>query len=131
MTHPLNRDRSLDDLERACWPAPSADGTRLVTTAHALRRRPIGELTIEDMRLLIGQDVGLPYLLPLALEALRENPMAEGHMYEGDLLSAVVSRHPSVLGDFPELGGELRAIVSKLTGLPPYLQQTVESFLAP
>ncbi|MDF6045542.1 hypothetical protein LRD69_26045 [Streptomyces sp. JH14] len=69
------------------WPAPSADNTRLITTAHALRRRPIGELTVEDMRLLIGQDIGLPYLLPLAVEVLRENPMPEGHMYEGGLLS--------------------------------------------
>ncbi|MFF2849001.1 contact-dependent growth inhibition system immunity protein [Streptomyces sp. NPDC058001] len=130
MTRPLNRDRSLDELERARWPAPSADDTRLVTTAHALRRRPIGELTVEDMRLLVGQDVCLPYLLPLALEVLRENPMAEGHMYEGDLLSAVLTRHSSVWADFPELGRELRVIVSKLHGLPPDLQQRVERFLS-
>ncbi|MEU1127057.1 contact-dependent growth inhibition system immunity protein [Streptomyces sp. NPDC005899] len=131
MTHPLNRDRSLEELERARWPAPSADDTRLVTTAHALRRRPLGELTVEDLRLLIGQGMGLPYLLPLALEVLRENPMAEGHMYEGDLLSAVLARNPSVWDEFPDLGRELRVIVSKLTGLPPDLQRKVELFLAP
>ncbi|WP_326794010.1 contact-dependent growth inhibition system immunity protein (plasmid) [Streptomyces sp. NBC_00841] len=131
MTRPLNRDRSLEELECARWPAPSADDTYLVTTAHALRCRPIGELTVEDMRLLIGQDIGLPYLLPLAVEVLRENPMAEGDMYEGDLLSAVLTRNPSVLAKFPELGRELRVIVSKLTGLSPDLQQKVEHFLAP
>ncbi|MCP3766638.1 contact-dependent growth inhibition system immunity protein [Streptomyces sp. MAR25Y5] len=49
-------------------------------TAHALRRRPIGELAVEDMRLLIGQNVGLAHLLPLALEVLRDDPMAEGDM---------------------------------------------------
>ncbi|MFF1918603.1 contact-dependent growth inhibition system immunity protein [Streptomyces sp. NPDC058239] len=130
MTRPLNRDRSLEELERARWPAPSADDTRLVATAHALRRQPIGELAVEDMRLLIGQDIGLPYLLPLALEVLRENPMAEGDMYEGDLLSAVLTRNPSVWAEFSELGRELRVIVSKLTGLPPDLQQRVERFLA-
>ncbi|MGW4991736.1 contact-dependent growth inhibition system immunity protein [Streptomyces mirabilis] len=131
MTRPLNLDRSLEELERACWPAPSADDTRLVTTARALRRRPIGELTVEDMRLLIGQDIGLPYLLPLALDVLRENPMAEGHMYAGDLLSVVLTRNPSLWAEFPELGRELRVIVSKLTGLPPDLQQRIERFLAP
>ncbi|MFB7313114.1 contact-dependent growth inhibition system immunity protein [Streptomyces sp. NPDC056192] len=131
MTRPLNRDRSLEELERACWPAPAADDTRLITTAHALRRRPVGELSVEDMRLLIGQDIGLPYLLPLAVEVLQENPMAEGHMYEGDLLSAVLTRNPSVWAEFPELGRELRMIVSKLAGLPPYLQQKAEHFLAP
>ncbi|WP_234375561.1 contact-dependent growth inhibition system immunity protein [Streptomyces sp. CB01373] len=83
----MNRYCSLEGLERDRWPAPSADATRVVATAHALRRRPIGELTVEDMRFLIGQDIGLPYLLPLALEVLRDNPMAEGDMHEGDLRS--------------------------------------------
>ncbi|MER5474310.1 contact-dependent growth inhibition system immunity protein [Streptomyces sp. NPDC002685] len=104
MTHPLHRDRSLEELERDRWPAPSADDTRLVATALALRRRPIGELTVEDMRVLIRQDIGLPYLLPLALEVLRDNPMQEGHMYEGDLLSAVLTRNPAVWTEFPEFG---------------------------
>ena len=129
VTDPLDRDRSLEELERDCWPASSADDTRLITTAHALRRRPIGELTVEDMRLLIGQDIGLPYLLPLAVEVLRENPMAEGHMYEGDLLSAVLTRTPTVWGGLPELDRELRGIVSRLTGLPTDLQQKVGRFL--
>ncbi|MFB7291683.1 contact-dependent growth inhibition system immunity protein [Actinacidiphila glaucinigra] len=131
MTHPVHRDRSLHELEREQWPAPSADDTRLIATALALRHRPIGELTVEDMRLLIGQDIDLPYLLPRALEVLRENPMAEGHMYEGDLLSAVLTANPAVLAGFPELGRELRAIVSGLTGLPPDLQQKADRFLAP
>ncbi|MFE9882639.1 contact-dependent growth inhibition system immunity protein [Streptomyces sp. NPDC005784] len=131
MTRSLNRHRSLEELERDRWSAPSADDTRLVATALALRRRPIGELTVEDMRLLIRQDIGLSHLLPLALEVLRENPMAEGHMYEGDLLSAVLASNPSVWAEFPELGRELRVIVSKLTGLPPDLQQSVECFLVP
>ncbi|MFJ3235827.1 contact-dependent growth inhibition system immunity protein [Streptomyces sp. NPDC086787] len=131
MTRPLNRDCSLEELERDRWPAPSADDTRLVATALALRRRPIGELTVEDMRLLIGQDIGLPHLLPLALEVLRDNPMAEGHMYEGDLLSAVLTRNPSVWAECSELSRELRVIVLKLTGLPPDLQRKVERFLAP
>ncbi|WP_329300492.1 contact-dependent growth inhibition system immunity protein [Streptomyces sp. NBC_00659] len=55
-----------------------ADSSRLVSTAHALRCRPIGGLTVEDLRLLIGQDAGLAHLLPLALEVLRDDPMAEG-----------------------------------------------------
>ncbi|MFF3634109.1 contact-dependent growth inhibition system immunity protein [Streptomyces sp. NPDC002250] len=130
-TAALDRDRSLAELERDCWPEPSAGATRLAAAAHALRRRPIGELTVEDVRLLIGQDIGLPYLLPLAVEVLRENPMAEGHMYEGDLLSAVLTRDLSVWAEFPALVRELRGIVSKLTGLPPDLERKVDRFLVP
>ncbi|CAM5281950.1 hypothetical protein SCANM124S_01199 [Streptomyces canus] len=81
------------------------------------------------MRLLIGQDVGLPQLLPLALNVLRDNPMAEGDMYEGDLLAAVLTRSPAVWATPSGLGPELRAIVSELTDLPPGLQQKVERFL--
>ncbi|MFF7547164.1 contact-dependent growth inhibition system immunity protein [Streptomyces canus] len=128
MTRRPNCDRSLEELERDRWSAPPVDATRLVATAHALRRRPIGELTVEDMRLLIGQDVGLPYLLPLALNVLRDNPMAEGDMYEGDLLAAVLTRSPAVWTESSGLGLELRAIVSELTDLPPDLQQKVERF---
>ncbi len=96
-----------------------------------MRRRPIGELTVEDLRLLIGQDIALPYLLPLALEVLRDNPMAEGDMYEGDLLSAVLTRNSAVWTESSGLGRELRLIVAELTDLPPDLQQKVERFLTP
>ncbi|AWW42932.1 hypothetical protein DN051_38150 [Streptomyces cadmiisoli] len=127
----MNHDRSLEELERDRWPVPPVDATRLVATAHALRRRPIGDLTVEDMRLLIGQDIGLPHLLPLALKVLRGNPMAEGEMYEGDLLSALLTRHPTVWTESSSLGLELRMIVAGLTDLPAELQQQVDRFLTP
>jgi hypothetical protein len=97
---------------------------------YALRSRPIGELTVEDMRLLIGQDVGPAHLLPLALDVLRDDPMAEGDMYEGDLLAAVLTRSPAVWKERPELGRELGAIVSELTDLPPSLMMETAGFLA-
>jgi hypothetical protein len=78
----VNRDCSLEELERDRWPAPSGDVTRLAATVHALRRKPIGELTVEDLRLLVRQGVGLTYVLPVALEVLRDAPMAEGDMCE-------------------------------------------------
>ncbi|NEC92600.1 hypothetical protein [Streptomyces sp. SID12501] len=56
--------------------------------------------------------------------------MAEGDMYAGDLLSAVITRSPAVWGDSAELRHELRLIVSRLVDLPSFLQQDVERFLA-
>lgn len=50
---------------------------------------------------MIGQDLGLAYLLPLALEVLRDDPMAEGDTYEGDLLSAVLTRSPTIWQQCP------------------------------
>ncbi|MEU6211834.1 contact-dependent growth inhibition system immunity protein [Streptomyces sp. NPDC047023] len=45
--------------------------------------------------------MGLAYLLPVAVEVLRDDPRAEGDMYEGDLLAAVRTRSASL----PRLGG--------------------------
>ncbi|WP_367132998.1 MULTISPECIES: contact-dependent growth inhibition system immunity protein [Streptomyces] len=130
MTRRVNRDRSLEELERDRWPAPSGGETRLMATVRELRRKPIGGLTVEDMRLLIRQDVGLAYLLPLSVEVLRVDPLAEGDMYEGDLLAAVLTRSAEVWSEFPELAREVRLIVLELADVPPALKREAEGFLA-
>ncbi|MEV6954683.1 contact-dependent growth inhibition system immunity protein [Streptomyces sp. NPDC051183] len=104
MTRPVNRDRSLEELERDRWSAPSDGETRLMATVRELRRKPIGGLSVEDLRLLIGQDVGLAHLLPLAVEVLQVAPLAEGEMYEGDLLAAVLTRSAEVWSESPRTG---------------------------
>ena len=130
MTRLVNRDRSLEDLERDRWSALSGGETRLKAIVRELRRKPIGGLTAEDMRLLIRQDVGLAHLLPLAVEFFRVDPLAEGDMYEGDLLAAVLTRSAEVWSESPELGREVRLIVSGLADVPPDLKHEVEGFLA-
>lgn len=98
-------DRTLDDLE-GTWPEPDYDSYVLRET-HRLRGVPIGEMTIENLRLLIGQGIGLDWLVPVALDILRVDPMAEGDFYPGDLLSAVSrvrveywQSHPHETADF-------------------------------
>ncbi|MER6082434.1 contact-dependent growth inhibition system immunity protein [Streptomyces sp. NPDC001833] len=130
MTRLVNRDLSLEELERDRWSVPLGGETRLMANVRRLRRKPIGGLTVEDMRLLIRQDVGLAYLLPLAVEVLRIDPLAEGDMYEGDLLAAVLTRSAEVWSESPELERDVRLIVSELADVPPALQREVERFLA-
>ncbi|MGW1196625.1 contact-dependent growth inhibition system immunity protein [Streptomyces sp. NPDC002536] len=130
MTRLVNRDRSLEELERDRWPAGSGGETRLMATVRELRRKPIGGLAVENMRLLIKQNVGLAHLLPLAVEVLRVDPLAEGDMYEGDLLAAVLTRDGEAWSESPELRREIRSIVSELADVPPPLKREVEGFLA-
>ncbi|MER5640023.1 contact-dependent growth inhibition system immunity protein [Kitasatospora sp. NPDC002227] len=122
--------RSLQDLDGGPWPAPPADSTRLVLTAHALRRKPLRDLTPEDLRLLINQGIGLPHLLPLALALLRTDPLTEGDLYPGDLLAAVLRCSPALRQTHPDLAAELRTIVTALTGLPPDLARAAAAFTA-
>ena len=84
------RKQSLDELECVKWGPPTYD-SYLVTTCHRLRTKPIGEFSIEDLRIMIGQKIGLFFLVPLALEAVERDPMAEGDYYPGDLLSNLLA----------------------------------------
>jgi hypothetical protein len=86
--------RSLEEIEDDYWSDPPADATRLISTAHALRKRPVGALDAEGLRLLISQQIGLDTLVPLALDQVERDPLAEGDFYPGDLLDALMRRVP-------------------------------------
>ena len=81
-------DKTLEELEDADWGEPSYH-SHLVETCHELRRKPLRDFTIEDLRIMIGQQIGLPFLVPLALDILEQNPLAEGDFFAGDLLYSV------------------------------------------
>ncbi|MFE6865789.1 contact-dependent growth inhibition system immunity protein [Kitasatospora sp. NPDC057692] len=126
---------SLEALEGVRWPAPPADATRLIATAHALRRRPVADLAVEDLRLLIGQGIGLPHLLPRAVDLLCRDPWAEGDLYPGDLLAAVLRCEPDVRTERPDLAARLAAALRPRAagpgpGLPEGERHRVEAFLA-
>ena len=81
--------KSLTELDGKKWPPPAIE-SNLVSTIHQLRDKPVGEFTIEDLRITIGQNIGLHYLVPLAIQELEQDPLAEGDMYPGDLLVAML-----------------------------------------
>ena len=87
--------KPLEVLENDYWGELREEESYLITTCYQLRKKPLSELTIEDLRILIGQDLGLKYLIPLALDVLAENILAEGDFYEGDLLKAVLTCDPA------------------------------------
>ncbi|MGD0664109.1 MAG: contact-dependent growth inhibition system immunity protein [Rhabdochlamydiaceae bacterium] len=89
MKKQFNINKSLQELENCDWGEPDYD-SYLVTTCHKLRRIPLKEFKIEDLRIMIAQNISLKFLMPLALEQLRNNPLAEGDFYPGDLLIAVL-----------------------------------------
>ncbi|NNE89496.1 MAG: hypothetical protein HKN27_15615 [Silicimonas sp.] len=80
--------KSLEQLEKDIWPAPDYP-SYLVTTCHELRKKKLSDFTAEDLRIMIGQSIGLRYLLPKAIEFLQEDPFCQGDFYQGDLLMAL------------------------------------------
>lgn len=86
----IDRAKTLQEIEGADWGEPAFD-SHLVTTCHRLRKKPIKDFTVGDVRIMVGQCIGLNVLVPLALELLELDPFAEGDFYPGDLLNAVIT----------------------------------------
>jgi hypothetical protein len=87
------RNNTLENLEKDKWPHNDF-GSFLVRRTQELRRIPLNEFTIEDLRIMIGQQFSLDYLMPLAIEVLTEDLWAEGDFFEGDLLKNVLDVNP-------------------------------------
>ncbi|WP_410877128.1 contact-dependent growth inhibition system immunity protein [Nocardia sp. A7] len=82
--HPSDQ-QSVEQIEGAAWPEPAPDATYLIRRVHQLRRVPVGELSIEDVRIMLSQSAGTVAILPRVLDMLEENPLSAGDFYPGDL----------------------------------------------
>ncbi|MEW6130459.1 MAG: contact-dependent growth inhibition system immunity protein [Acidobacteriota bacterium] len=126
MNYQFDRSKSLQELEGKDWSEPTYS-SYLVTTCHALRRKPLNQFSVEDLRILIGQSIGLGFLIPLALEILAENPMTGGDYYPGDLLKNVLRINSFFWQENPELHQKMRAIIFEVESL----KKTIEDEILP
>lgn len=84
----MSANKTLEELEGdITLPATG----RLAGRCAALRKVPLDALTPADIRLLISQQIGLPHLVPPALDLLTANPLLETEVYPGDLLGALAN----------------------------------------
>lgn len=80
---------SIEQLKNDILKEPVEYPSGLVINCHNYRKIPIKQLTVEQLRLLISQKIGLEHIIEIAIQKLEENILAEGDLYEGDLLVAV------------------------------------------
>ena len=117
----MNLSKSLEDLEKEKWNRPDFESS-LAKECHRLWSIPLSDLSVENLRMLIGQKVGLKYLVPVALDILSGNPLAEGHLYKGDLLANVAAipdsfwqKYPALNNQVVEIKNELEIIIGTIT----------------
>jgi CDI immunity proteins len=113
-----DRNKSLQQLDGQDWGEPTFD-SHLVTECHRLRRVPLRDFTVEDLRITIGQQIGLEYLVPLALDRLHDDPFVEGAYYPCDLLVNVLGAEARFWQSHPELRAQLVAITERAISLFP------------
>lgn len=112
----VDRRKSLQELEGEDWGKPEYD-SYLVTTCHRLRQKPLEQFTIEDLRIMIGQGIGLEFLLPMAMEQLEREPLAEGDYYRGDLLKSVLTVELGAWQQYPQLRQVVEDVAKRALGM--------------
>ena len=103
---------SIEELEGECWPEPDFD-SHLVRECHRLRKLQLRLFTVENLRIMLGQDIGSRYLVPIALGHLEADPFVAGDFYPGDLLCAVLSLPREFWSANPELRTRVAAVAGR------------------
>jgi hypothetical protein len=89
-------DPTIKSIEGCVWPEPEWQ-SGLVLAAHALRKKPLGELSPNDLRVAFNEDIGADHLKERVLDVLTEDAVA-GDIFDGDLICAVM-RSPQFRAD--------------------------------
>ena len=88
--------------------------TSLVERAERALATPLNQLSVEQIRLLVGQQFGLAYVIPKALEILEADPFADGDLYEGDLLVSCLSVSADFWAKNPNLWVRLNGVLTDI-----------------
>jgi hypothetical protein len=105
------QQKSIENLEKSNWGEVPQDDSSIVQRLYRLRKVPLEEFSIDDLRFMIIQETGLPYLLTLAIELLKKNLYAEGNYYEGDLLGAILKIKPENWKGMKEFWSEIDSLI--------------------
>ena len=99
-------NQTLTELEGSDWAEPTFD-SHLISTCHSLRRKPLKYFSVEDLRMMVGQNLSLAILVPIALDLLQEDPLTEGDYFPGDLLLNLMRIDRAFLLDHPSLSTQI------------------------
>ena len=77
---------------------------------------------------MIGQQIALKHLVPLALDVLETNPLVEGDYYPGDLMSNVLTVDPAYWEEHQADWLRMHSIVDDLLAAVEELARPIEKF---
>lgn len=83
-------NKSLNELENIPVPRPHEFESYLVKRCYDLANKKLKFFSPEDIRMMIGQNWGLEYLIEMAIEILKETPFIETDLFKGDLFLYVL-----------------------------------------
>jgi hypothetical protein len=66
------------------------------------------------LRVLIGQDIGLDFLVPLALDVVEKEPLIKSEHYRGDLMAVILRAAPSFFQRNPDIRARVDTLIAAL-----------------
>ena len=125
----LDTSKSLNNL-LVPLTKDATDSSALAASCLGLYEKPLKDFTVENLPVMIGQSIGLEFLIPLAVELLRENPFIKGDYYPGDLLSATMQVEPGFWQTHRDLYWSVSEIVAGLPSIMSDLTDAIHGFEA-
>lgn len=112
----IKEKKSISQLEGWSWniEIPSEDNSSYEEyNFYVLHNKPLRDYTIEDMYFMIGQESGLTYFIPIAIEILSKDLFIKAEDYPGDLLKRVLFTDKPFWTQYPKEYKKLTKIVEK------------------
>lgn len=125
----LSEPRTLEQMDGQDWGEPETAPTGMVARCLRLRRTPLKDFTVSDLRLMIGQQIGLRTLVPRALQLVSNEPLLEADFYPGDLLCALLRIDKAYWSDSSVELGQLVLIARAVMPRGGRIADECQSFL--
>ena len=108
----LNELNGWDDAD------PNDAPTVIVKQINESCKKPLSELSHEEIGRLVVQHTGYPYLLDLVWPRLQRDPLYEGGYYPGDVLSNLMRAEADIWAERPAYKAELAELYRRALERP-------------
>jgi contact-dependent growth inhibition (CDI) system CdiI-like immunity protein len=103
--------KSISELIAKEWPPLGPTASHFHRHLHDAVTKPVDSLNTADLRILISQDIGLAFVMPLALPLVEQDPLIEVEYFRGDLLAAMLRASSDFYLDHPDIRHRMEKIV--------------------
>ena len=110
---PFDPSKTLEELTGLNAGNPEDAETPLVEWVIRSWKKPLRDLSDDEIGRLVVQRDGFPYVLDLVWPKLENDPLFDGGYYPGDVLSILIRCDPKFWDDRPDYQEQLRALYQR------------------
>jgi hypothetical protein len=114
----IDLTKTLDELEGTPIGEPTYSSSLVIQVCSLYKNKRVCDYTASDFRIIIGQKFSLNFLIPPAIQMLKQNPWVAGDYYDGDLLAAVLAAPDHYWTNNPEQLRDMLTIIEMACNYP-------------